>query len=228
MTPGIPTSITTYLSPHGRAFRAQGLPPRGVPFRPECRRASRPRRHHLVGHAADVHRHDSRPSRRSNGGAGRGRSHAQRRPARGPCRPDRGPGDLLLGLLPQEDSESGEGRRGAIRLSAVAGQSCTLGGSTADLTKTIFGTRDLTDQVASVRIGLASLTALPVGVLSRGPADPRLNACLGACNAGTEAMWDFCRSLPKGAKKLRAGCWSVAVAGAVACRGWCFWKFGGT
>lgn len=33
------------------------------------------------------------------------------------------------------------------------------------------------------------------------------------CEAGTESIEEFCRSLPTEAKKLRAGCWAVSLVG---------------
>lgn len=61
-------------------------------------------------------------------------------------------------------------------------------------------------------------------------ADPwKSFACIQACNAGGDAMEEFCRKLPdktKRQQKLKAVCWSVSHGGKAACIVFCRAYFG--
>jgi len=50
---------------------------------------------------------------------------------------------------------------------------------------------------------------------------PNLAACLQACEAGTKAIENFCRSLPPD-PEMRAACWAVTLGSVPACKGFCY------
>jgi hypothetical protein len=48
-----------------------------------------------------------------------------------------------------------------------------------------------------------------------------LNTCLIACEAGTKAIENFCRSLPPD-PEMRMACWSITLLSVPACKGFCY------
>jgi hypothetical protein len=52
-------------------------------------------------------------------------------------------------------------------------------------------------------------------------AKPDLNSCLKACDAGTNAIENFCRSLPP-IPEMREACWSITLASIPMCKGFCY------
>lgn len=53
-----------------------------------------------------------------------------------------------------------------------------------------------------------------------GAAGTRLQACLRACEKGTDAIERFCRRIPE--RRVRAACWGVSLLGGPACKNFCY------
>lgn len=69
----------------------------------------------------------------------------------------------------------------------------------------------------------------PLGLESRAPCaagnPDELKKCLEACDKGTKGREKYCRTLKN--PRLRAGCWALVYGSKAACKGWCYWQFGG-
>jgi hypothetical protein len=50
---------------------------------------------------------------------------------------------------------------------------------------------------------------------------PNLAACLNACDGGTKAIENFCRSLPPD-PEMRGACWAVTLGSVPLCKGFCY------
>ena len=67
----------------------------------------------------------------------------------------------------------------------------------------------------------ASAEAAP---MSAGPNPAMLQQCQLACKSGSEAVRDFCRSIPD--PRIRGACWAYEFAVLPACLGFCFLYWG--